>query len=112
TVSVTGAMLYEGLASGDVDGMVCAWLPTTHKVYYAKTKNRLVNLGPNMKGTKIGLVVPKYVKIDSIADLAKDGVAKKFDNRIVGIDPGAGEMGVTRKAIKAYDLPEKLVVGS
>lgn len=112
TVSVTGAMLYEDLASGNVDGMVCAWLPTTHKAYYAKTKDRLVNLGPNMKGAKIGLVVPEYVKIDSIADLAKDDVAKKFDNRIVGTGPGAGEMGVTRKAIKAYGLPEKLIVGS
>lgn len=112
TVSVTGAMLYEGLANGDVDGMVCAWLPTTHKDYYAKTKGRLVNLGPNMKGTKIGLVVPDYVKIHSIADLAKPDVAKRFDNRIVGIDPGAGEMGVTQQAIKAYKLPEKLIVGS
>ncbi len=112
TVSVTGAMLYEGLANGDVDGMVCAWLPTTHKDYYAKTRDRLVNLGPNMKGTKIGLVVPDYARIGSIADLAKPDVAKRFDNRIVGIDPGAGEMGVTQQAIKAYKLPEKLIVGS
>ena len=112
TVSVTGAMLYEGLAIGDVDGMVCAWLPTTHKEYYAKTRDRLVNLGPNMKGTKIGLVVPDYVKIGSITDLAKPDVAKRFDNRIVGIDPGAGEMGITRQAVKAYKLPEKLIVGS
>ncbi len=112
TVSVTGAMLYEGLANGDVDAMVCAWLPTTHKAYYAKTKDRLVNLGPNMEGTKIGLVVPEYAKIGSIADLAKPDVAKRFGNRIVGIDPGAGEMSVTQKALEVYGLPEKLIVGS
>ncbi|HET7267361.1 MAG TPA: glycine betaine ABC transporter substrate-binding protein [Oleiagrimonas sp.] len=112
TMSVTTGLLYAGLAQGDVDAMVCAWLPTTHHVYYAKTKDRLVNLGANMKGTKIGLTVPTYVKIDSIADLADKAVSKKFDNRIVGIDPGAGIMRATRKAIKAYNLPEKLVVGS
>lgn len=112
TVSVTAGMLYEGLANGDVDGMVCAWLPTTHKAYYQKTKDRLTNLGPNMKGTKIGLVVPSYVTIDSISDLTKDSVADKFENRIVGIDPGAGIMSKTQQAIKDYNLPEKLVVGS
>lgn len=112
TISVTAAMLYQGLANGDVDGMVCAWLPTTHKAYYAKTQDRLVNLGPNMKGTKIGLVVPDYVTIDSISELADDATAKKFDNRIVGIDPGAGIMSATQKAIKVYKLPEKLIVGS
>lgn len=112
TISVTAAMLYEGLANGDVDGMVCAWLPTTHKAYYAKTKDRLVNLGPNMKGTKIGLVVPSYVKIDSIEQLKDPAVAKKFDGRIVGIDPGAGIMSATEQAIKDYKLPEKLIVGS
>ncbi len=110
TVSVTGAMLYAGLANGDVDGMVCAWLPTTHANYYAKTKDRLVNLGPNMKGTRIGLVVPDYVKIDSIPQLVSHSA--EFDNRIVGIDPGAGIMSLTQKAIKEYNLPEKLVVGS
>lgn len=112
TMSVSAGLLYAGLAQGDVDAMVCAWLPTTHHVYYAKTKDRLVNLGANMKGTKIGLAVPTYVKIDSIADLADPATSKKFDKRIVGIDPGAGIMGATRKAIKAYKLPEKLVVGS
>lgn len=112
TISVTGAMLYKGLATKDVDAMVCAWLPVVHKNYYDKVKNQVVNLGPNMKGTKIGLVVPDYVKIDSIADLENEKTAKKFDNRIVGIDPGAGEMAVTQKAIKAYNLPEKLAVGS
>lgn len=112
TISVTAAMLYEGLANKDVDAMVCAWLPTTHKAYYAKTKDRLVNLGPNMQGTKIGLVVPSYVKIDSIKQLADPAVAKKFDGQVIGIDPGAGIMSATEQAIKDYKLPEKLIVGS
>lgn len=111
TISVSAAAMFEAVAQGDADAMVCAWLPTTHGAYYAKTKQHLTNLGPSLsKGTRLGLVVPDYVTIKSIADL-KDH-AKQFQNRIIGIDPGAGIMRLTQKVIKAYDLPEKLVSGS
>ncbi|HET7931732.1 MAG TPA: glycine betaine ABC transporter substrate-binding protein [Rhodanobacteraceae bacterium] len=113
TTSVTAAMMFEGLANGDADAMVCAWLPTTHKAYYAKTKDRLVEVAANLEGgATIGLVVPDYVTIKSIADLAKPDIAKKMDNRIIGIDPGAGEMELTQKVIQHYKLPEKLIDGS
>ncbi|MEJ2060464.1 MAG: glycine betaine ABC transporter substrate-binding protein [Gammaproteobacteria bacterium] len=110
TTSVSAAAMYAAIADGDADAMVCAWLPSTQANYYAKTKDKLVNLGPNMVGTQLGLVVPDYVTIDSIPQL-KDN-ASKFDDRIVGIDPGAGEMGLTQKVIKDYDLPLKLISGS
>ncbi len=109
-VSVSGAAMYSAIANGDADATVCAWLPTTQANYYAKTKDRLDNLGPNMNGTRLGLVVPDYVTIDSIDQLAAN--ADKFDDRIVGIDPGAGEMDLTQKVVKQYDLPLKLVAGS
>jgi glycine betaine/proline transport system substrate-binding protein len=64
------APMWAGVASGSTDAIVCAWLPTTHKKYYAKYKDKVTNLGPNLKGTKLGLVVPAYVKnINSISDL-------------------------------------------
>lgn len=110
TISVSGAAMYSALAHGDADATVCAWLPSTHANYYAKTKDALTNLGPNMTGTKLGLVVPDYVTIDSIDQLAAS--ADKFQDRIVGIDPGAGEMRITQKAIKDYKLPLKLIDGS
>lgn len=110
TISVSGAAMYSALAHGDADATVCAWLPNTHANYYAKAKDHVTNLGPNMSGTKLGLVVPDYVTIDSIDQLAAH--ADKFQDRIVGIDPGAGEMGVTHKAIEAYKLPLKLIDGS
>lgn len=109
-ISVSGAAMYSALANGDADATVCAWLPSTHANYYAKVKDQLTNLGPNMTGTRIGLVVPDYVTIDSIDQLAAH--ADQFQNRIVGIDPGAGEMGITQKAIEAYKLPLKLIDGS
>ena len=109
-LSVSGAAMYSALAQGDADATVCAWLPSTHANYYARTRNKLDNLGPNMSGTKIGLVVPDYVTVDSIDQLAAN--AGKFKGQIIGIDPGAGEMGIAHKAIEDYKLPLKLVDGS
>jgi glycine betaine/proline transport system substrate-binding protein len=110
TISVSAAAMYAAVADGDADATVCAWLPSTQANYYAKTKDKLDNLGPNLVGTQLGLVVPDYVTIDSIPQLADH--AKQFQDRIVGIDPGAGEMGLTQKVIKEYKLPLKLIDGS
>ncbi|HET7561574.1 MAG TPA: glycine betaine ABC transporter substrate-binding protein [Rhodanobacteraceae bacterium] len=111
TISVSAAAMFEAVAQGDADAMVCAWLPTTHGAYYAKTQDQLDNLGPSMtKGTRLGLVVPDYVTINSITQLPAH--AKQFQDRIIGIDPGAGIMSLTQKVIEHYKLPEKLVSGS
>lgn len=109
-VSVSAAAMYAAVADGDADATVCAWLPSTQANYYARTKTKLDNLGANMVGTQLGLVVPDYVTIDSI-DQLKDN-ADKFQDRIVGIDPGAGEMSLTQQVIKDYGLPLKLIDGS
>ncbi|WP_462411677.1 glycine betaine ABC transporter substrate-binding protein [Neobacillus sp. Marseille-QA0830] len=61
--------MFAGVANGSADGMVSGWLPSTHKEYYEKYKDDIVDLGPNLHGTQNGLVVPKYMKIDSIEDL-------------------------------------------
>ena len=61
--------MFAGVANGSADGMVGAWLPTTHVEYYNTYKNDFVDLGQNLHGTKNGLVVPEYVDIDSIEDL-------------------------------------------
>lgn len=61
--------MYAAIASGKADAMVAAWLPTTSKAFYDKYKEDFIDLGPNLKGTKLGLVVPAYVDIDSIEDL-------------------------------------------
>ncbi|WP_029459861.1 glycine betaine ABC transporter substrate-binding protein [Solidesulfovibrio alcoholivorans] len=110
-VPVSAAAMWQAVASGDVDAMVTAWLPVTHGAYLEKVKNKVDDLGVIVSGAKIGLVVPDYVTIDSIADLA--GAKAKFGGRIIGIDPGAGLMAKTEKALKEYDLKGyKLVEGS
>lgn len=63
------AVMWEAVATGQADGMVAAWLPDTHGDLYEQHKDDIVELGVNLEGAKIGLVVPAYMDIDSIEDL-------------------------------------------
>ncbi|EGJ50905.1 glycine betaine ABC transporter substrate-binding protein [Desulfocurvibacter africanus] len=108
---VAAAAMWQAVATGDVDGMVTAWLPETHKNYADRLKGKFENLGPIVGGAKLGWAVPKYVDIDSIADLNKH--ADKFDGRVYGIDPGAGLMQLSEKAMEEYKLNKfELMEGS
>lgn len=110
-ISVSAAAMYQSVATDSADALVCAWLPTTQQNYYEKTKDQLKDVGYNLKGTRIGMVVPKYVDIDTIGQM-KDH-AEKFENKIIGIDPGAGVMMKTDKAMDAYGLEDfQLMEGS
>lgn len=62
-------IMWQAIANGDGDAMVAAWLPGTHATQYESHAGKYVDLGPNLEGAKIGLVVPTYVDIDSIADI-------------------------------------------
>jgi glycine betaine/proline transport system substrate-binding protein len=111
TLAVSAAAMWQAVASGDADAFTTAWLPTTHGHYYKQVKDKVVNLGHMLVGTRIGLVVPTYVTIDTIGEM--EGTHEKFDDKIVGIDPGAGIMSKTEKAIKDYDLKSfKLIESS
>ncbi|QSB07958.1 glycine betaine ABC transporter substrate-binding protein [Lysinibacillus fusiformis] len=90
-------IMWEALANGEVDGMVSAWLPQTHAPQVEKYKDKIENLGENLTGAKIGLVVPSYMDVDSIEDLANQA-----NQTITGIEPGANMMATTENAYKEY----------
>lgn len=100
--AVEPAIMWQGVARGDLDATLSAWLPATHGEYFAKLKDKVVVLGANYQGAKIGLIVPDYVEAKTIADLEK--YAKDFDGKITGIDAGAGVMRRTEDAIEKYQL--------
>ncbi|CAM3542382.1 glycine betaine ABC transporter substrate-binding protein [Halomonas lysinitropha] len=102
--SLSAAAMWQAVASRDADAIVAAWLPTTHADYMERVGDEVVDLGPNLDGTKLGLVVPEYTDVDSIAEL--DDNAEDFDGNIVGIDPGAGIMSLTEEVLEAYELEE------
>lgn len=108
---VTVTSMWESVAAGDQDGMVAAWLPSLHEGYYEDHKDQVENLGPNLEGAIMGLVVPDYVPVDSIEELNEH--AEKFDDKIIGIDPEAGIMAKTNQVMEEYSLQNfDLVTGS
>jgi glycine betaine/proline transport system substrate-binding protein len=106
------ASTFTGVANGQVDFYMDAWLPTTHAVYWDRYKDQLEVVQTWSQG-KNTLVVPDYVTdVNTIADLK--GKEAMFDGRIVGIEAGAGEMKAMReKVIPTYGLTDyNLVEGS
>ncbi|MDU2292757.1 MAG: glycine betaine ABC transporter substrate-binding protein [Clostridia bacterium] len=62
--------MWASLAKGDTDGIVSAWLPITHQAQYDRFKDQVEDLGPNLTGVKLGIVVPTYMEgLSSIKDL-------------------------------------------
>jgi len=110
TTSLAAAAMWQSVASGDADALLAGWLPTTHEDYYAQLGDQLDDLGVNLDGTKLGLVVPAYMDIDSIEQL--NDVADSLNNEIIGIDPGAGLQRLTGEVVKAYDLKLRLRDGT
>ena len=108
--SVSAAAMWQSLASGDMDAMTTAWLPETHRDYYESVADDVVDLGPNYLGARLALVVPDYVPINSLQELLDN--AEQFDNQIIGIDPGAGLMGLTEDFIANNDAELTLIEGS
>jgi glycine betaine/proline transport system substrate-binding protein len=68
-IQVDAGPMWAGVADGSGDATVGAWLPTTHADYYAEYEGKFEDLGSNLHGTKLGLVVPAYMDINSIEDL-------------------------------------------
>lgn len=97
-------IVFEGLASGDLDLFLDAWLPNTHEDYWNQFGDDLEDLGDWLSDAPLTWTVPAYVEeVDSIADL-NDHV-DLFDGTIVGIEPGAGLTNASlNSVIPTYDL--------
>ncbi|MEU1499393.1 ABC transporter permease/substrate binding protein [Streptomyces sp. NPDC005732] len=106
--------VYTGLASGDLDLNFDAWLPYAQSNYWDQHKNDLKDLGTWYAPTSLEIAVPSYVKgVKSLADLK--GKAGTFGGKIIGIEPGTGEMNLLKKKVlPGYGLDKeyKVVDGS
>lgn len=105
-------LIYGELSKSNSKGDVFmdAWLPNTHKDYWADYGDKLVKLGESFSGGTTGLVVPSYVTINSIEELNAN--KDKFDGEIIGIGSGAGIHANTEKAIKEYGLDFEQITSS
>lgn len=109
------ALQYAGLERGQIDLMLMAWLPGTHKAYYEKVKGTVEDLGALYTDAKLGWAVPADIPVSTlktIDDLKKPEVMEKLGGKIQGIDAGAGLMKLSEAAIKTYGLDYKLLTAS
>jgi glycine betaine/proline transport system substrate-binding protein len=109
------ALQYAALQRGQIDLMLMAWLPGTHKGYYEKVKDDVEDLGALYTGAKLGWAVPDEIPVSavrSIEDLKKPEVREKLGGHIQGIDAGAGLMKLSEATIKTYGLDYKLLTAS
>ncbi|MGB4442014.1 MAG: glycine betaine ABC transporter substrate-binding protein [Coriobacteriia bacterium] len=104
------APVFQGVAAGDLDLFLDAWLPSTHSDYWTEYGDSLEDLATWYDNGLLTWAVPEYVDADSIEDLV--GREGEFDARIVGIEPGSGLMRLSREAVMpdygldGYDLIE------
>ncbi|MFE9441578.1 ABC transporter permease/substrate binding protein [Streptomyces sp. NPDC006602] len=99
--------VYTGLASGDLDLNFDAWLPYAQKNYWDQNKEKLADLGTWYEPTSLEVAVPSYVKdVKSYEDLK--GKAGLFDGKVIGIEPGTGEMNLLKtKVLPGYGLDKE-----
>lgn len=101
------APAFQGVANGDVDLYLDTWLPATHEQYWNDYGDQIEDLGSWYDNAILTLTVPTYMEdVNSIPDLLDH--ADELDNRIVGIDPGAGLTDTTQNsAMPGYGLDDE-----
>ncbi|WP_433894291.1 ABC transporter permease/substrate binding protein [Streptomyces sp. CA-111067] len=101
---------FTGLASGSLDYLTDAWLPTTHASYMKQYGKDYTDLGKWYDETSLEVSVPSYVKgVKTMADLK--GKSQEFGGRIIGIEPGAGETKLLQtKVLPGYGLDKEYKV--
>lgn len=100
------AVLYAGIANGDVDMYPSSWPEVTHKQYMDEYGDKLEDVGAYYDNAVLTIAVPKYMKdVNSIEDLK--GKGKDFDGKIIGIEPGAGLTKATKAMIPKYGLDDE-----
>lgn len=103
TETADPGIVYTGLAGGGYDLNFDMWLPTTHADYLEKYGNDLEQLGVWYDDARLTIAVNEDAPITSLDELA--GAADAFDNRLVGIEAGAGLTRITQdEVIPGYGL--------
>ncbi|MFA1821247.1 glycine betaine ABC transporter substrate-binding protein [Virgibacillus oceani] len=97
-------VIWEGLATEEIDFFMDAWLPYTEAALWEEYEDTLQQVAVSYEEVPLGFVVPEYVEEETIDDLA--GNAEKFDGEVVTIDDGAGIVEIAKQvfADDNYDL--------
>lgn len=98
--------MFTGLSTGQIDVELDAWLPVAQKQYWDKYKDDLVDLGAWYDKTSLEIAVPSYVEgVKTLDDLREH--KDEFKGKIIGIEPGTGQMKRLRdEVLPAYGLED------
>ncbi|WP_430591394.1 glycine betaine ABC transporter substrate-binding protein [Humidisolicoccus flavus] len=95
--------VFLGLADASYDLTLDGWLPLTHASYMEEYGDSIEDLGSWNDEAVLTVAVNSDAPIDSLEELAEN--ADLFDNRLVGIDAGAGlTKAVQENTIPGYGL--------
>lgn len=95
--------LYAGMAKGDVDLFLDAWLPGTHEDYWKQYGGKLEKVGVWYDKAPLTIAVPNYSPLKSLDDLK--GKGSQYGGTIVGIEKSSGLYRVSQeKMLPAYGL--------
>ncbi|HLS14789.1 MAG TPA: glycine betaine ABC transporter substrate-binding protein [Beutenbergiaceae bacterium] len=98
-------IVFTGLAAGDYDLNFDTWLPLTHDSYIEEAGEDVEELGIWLEEAPLTIAVNADAPIDSLDELADN--ADLFDNRLIGIEAGAGLTEQTQnEAIPTYGLED------
>ncbi|GHD11057.1 glycine betaine ABC transporter substrate-binding protein [Zhihengliuella salsuginis] len=99
------APVFQGLSDGDYDVTLDGWLPLTHAEYVDEYGDEIVDYGAWNDEAKLTIAVNSDAPVDSLEELADN--ADVFNNRLVGIEPGAGLTTATEDSvIPSYGLED------
>ena len=102
--------MFLSLTQGDIDAWAGVWLPSIHNSYQEKYGDKYDLGSAFFEDAPVGWVAPKYVEVDSIAELK--GNEDAVNGKLTGFEPGSGMMLVSEEIIKGYELDLELVSGS
>ncbi|GAA4079048.1 MULTISPECIES: glycine betaine ABC transporter substrate-binding protein [Actinomadura] len=101
--------LYTGMARGDVDVFVDAWLPGTHEDYWKRYGDKLEKIGVWYDKAPLTIAVPNYSPLKSLEDLK--GKGGQYGGKIIGIEKSSGLYRVAQeKMLPAYGLKDEYEV--
>lgn len=100
---------FAGIAKGDIDGYLNAWLPSTHQSFVEKYSDKLDVLEESFfDGNRLVLAVPNFVEENTISELVQN--ADKYDNKIIGIEAGSGLMKLLPGVLEKYNAQDKFTI--
>lgn len=96
------AKIYSLLAQKDADVFMNAWVPYTHKEFIDEYGHKISKINTNYVNARLGLVVPEYMDIYSIEELAQYDSLLNYT--IIGIAKETGYMDQVASAVETYNL--------